>query len=80
MFFHITEDGNYSRCCKQNSPREKIKIIIIIIITVLRAREVLYKMHLLPQLQALKVSHAQYYVMSETSAALETFFVRELFL
>lgn len=55
----------------------KIKIIIII---VLRAREVLYKRHLLPQLQALKVSHAQYYVMSETSAALETFFVRELFL
>lgn len=46
----------------------------------LRAMEVLYKMHLLPQLQALKVSHAQYYVMSETSAALETFFVRELFL
>lgn len=37
-------------------------------------------MHLLPQLKALKVSHAQYYVMSETSAALETFFVRELFL
>lgn len=47
---------------------------------VLRARKVLYKMHLLPQLKALKVSHAQYYVMSETSAALETFFVRELFL
>lgn len=37
-------------------------------------------MYLLPQLQALKVSHAQYYVMSETSAALETFFVRERFL
>lgn len=47
---------------------------------VLRARKVLYKTHLLPQLKALKVSHAQYYVMSETSAALETFFVRELFL
>lgn len=37
-------------------------------------------MHLLPHLKALKVSYAQYYVMSETSAALETFFVRELFL
>ena len=37
-------------------------------------------MHLLPQLQALKVSHAQYYVTSETSAALETLFVTELFL
>lgn len=47
---------------------------------VLRARKVLYKMHLLPQWKALKVSHAQYYVISETSAALETFFVRELFL
>lgn len=47
---------------------------------VLRARKILYKMHLLPHLKALKVSYAQYYVMSETSAALETFFVRELFL
>lgn len=47
---------------------------------VLRATQVLHKIHLLPKLKALKVSHAQYYVMSETSAALETFFVRELFL
>lgn len=37
-------------------------------------------MHLLLHLQALKGSHTQDYVMSETSAALETFFVKELFL